>query len=139
MIFAKRTCGTSADCRVPVYASVGAGQSCIVAVPFDEVVVTRGQRPKVIWQIDALDPGDGFDYQFDPVNGVVIVGNTAQDYTDGQPQGPEKFRWTSVNGRVSELKYSVSLQRRARAGGGSGAGPWLPCPVLDPKIINDGP
>jgi hypothetical protein len=128
-------CSTDRDCPVPVYVSVGQGQSCVVEVSFEAVRVSKGKHPKVVWNLVSLDPADGFEYQFDRTLGIDIDRNDpTQDFDDGQRQGDGKFSWRSVNKRPRDFKYTVNVERRT---GHSGS--WVNCPPLDPKIINDGP
>lgn len=128
-------CSTDRDCPVPVYVSVGQGQSCVVRVSFETVRISQGKHPKVVWNLESLDPGDGYDYQFDRALGVVIDRNDpTQDFEDGHREGDGKFSWKSVNRRQGDFKYTVNVARRT-----GHAGSWVNCTPLDPKMINDGP
>ena len=126
-------CASNNNCRVPVYVATDPQQLCVVLVPFDEVHVGKGKQPLVVWELDALDPSDGYDYQFDNAGVFFKTGITDQDFIPGPGMGPTRFSWKSVNMRKLPFDYGVKIQRRLGHGGD-----WSPCPTLDPQMVNDG-
>ena len=127
-------CASDDECFVGVYASVGNEGECVVQTLVDDIKVGNRKYPKVTWHLEKADPeNDPFDYQFDPVVGIVIVGNVpSQDFEDPKPAGKLKFKTKSVHARPSSFKYTVQVQRSL-----SYKVSWSPCTLLDPRIINE--
>lgn len=124
------------DAYVSVWTD-GAG-ICRLAVSDEEIEVPPGNSPNLIWQLRPLNPGDGFQYQFDTVNGIAFKPTpavTPADFDSNDVLGPRnsKYKWRSVNRRPFTAHYNVNVQRRVPSG------TWASCPVLDPRIVNDGP
>lgn len=142
-------CPRNATCQVRVYPSVGPNQECKVWPEFEDLIVAPGQTPKMRWQIKP-GPHDRYDYEFvigPPVNGVKIIGNTAEDfdspgYDTNWHGGRDKktFKWENRHLRPRPgmppiaFPYELFIQRRLH--GAPSTDPWLPCPMVDPTIIN---
>lgn len=127
-------CKNNNDCSFPVYVSVADDGSCRVQLPFETVTITKGKNPNIDWNLELMDTGDPNRYRFDPVSGVIIVGNDPTlDFDHGGPQGDKKFRWKSVNKRAKTFDYTVAVQRRPDP-----QTPWANCTTLDPRIVNQG-
>ncbi|HEY9237298.1 MAG TPA: hypothetical protein VIP10_00545 [Burkholderiaceae bacterium] len=123
-------------CDVQVKVWTDPAGVCRLQVSDDTIQVSRGRSPVLTWQLKPLNPADGYDYRFNAASGVAFKASspiTAQDFVGGNAVGHDKYRWRAVNGRARDFFYDVNLQRKGASGG------WADCPVLDPRIVNDGP
>lgn len=125
---------TACDAYVKVWTD--GGGVCRLQLSDDTIEVQRGHKPVLTWQLRQLNPSDGYQYRFNEQTGVAFKDPsrvTLNDFDSNHAVGQDKYRWRSVNGRAGDFYYSVNLERRPNGG------LWLPCPVLDPRIVNDGP
>jgi hypothetical protein len=123
-------------CDAYVNVWTDSGGTCRLQVSDNTIRVPRNSSPVLTWQLRQLNQTDGYDYRFNAASGIEFKSSspiTAQDFDNKQAVGHDKYRWRSVNGRAGEFFYNVNVQRK------DGSGTWSDCPVLDPRIVNDGP
>jgi hypothetical protein len=123
------------DAYVKVWTDPGG--TCRLQVSDETITVPRTKSPVLTWQLRPQNTADGFDYQFDPATGIAFKTTspiTPDDFGGNQVLGPDnsKYKWKAVNKRARAFFYNVNVQRRVPGGA------WANCPVLDPRIVNDG-
>ena len=105
------------DVSITVYNNDCSISTNILAAP-DRAPIARGnQNPNIEWTIAT----DGFTF---PANGIDFGGDS--QFTNGNRQGPTKFRWMDKNSDDQYHKYTVNLLRPDGTA----------CPPLDPGVIN---
>ena len=125
-------------CDVYVMVWTEADGTCRLQVSDWSIEVPRSKSPVLTWQLRPLNPSDGYDYRFNSTTGIEFKPTspiTSRDFDGNHAIGHDKYSWRAVNGYPPpqrEFFYNVNVQRKP------GTGPWADCPVLDPRIVNDG-
>lgn len=104
------------NCDVQVAVSCSLGMFCIASVDSTTVQVTRGNSPKITWQL--ISPG----YTF-PSNGIVIANGGAEFNCRVEANG-RRFACENRHTTTGKYKYTVNLTGSP------------PVPPLDPWIDN---
>ena len=107
---------TGPNCDVQVAVSCSLGFFCVASVDSTTVLVTRGNSPKITWQM--VSPG----YTF-PSNGIVIANGGAEFDCRLEADG-RRFACNNRHTTSGKYKYTVNIT-------GSPA-----VPPLDPWIDN---
>ena len=122
MMGAAAKCGGSGGppcaITITVYGNCG-DASYIAANPDPQPVDKRGNNPNIDWEINTANPG----YKF-AANGIDFHGDP--QFTNGQQQGPTKFRWMDKNSDDKYHKYAINLLRPDGSA----------CALKDPGIVN---
>ena len=129
-------CPASA-CDAYVKVWTDSGGICRLQVSDDKIEVPRSRSPVLTWQLRPQNTADGFEYRFDTTTGIAFKTRspiTPDDFDGNQVLGPgdSRYKWRAVNKRAGTFYYNVNVQRRVPGG------VWANCPVLDPRIVNDG-
>ena len=119
--------------RVRVFVKAD-GAGCKAEVEFDKIILRHGRKNHKIVYILDKERGDKADYFFDPVNGVTVLDDAAQQSTEREPDAGDKrkrFKITSRNDRNDKyvIAYVVSVLR-------DGPTP-VACEAVDPTIENE--
>jgi len=107
------------NCPIAVTVYGDCSNANVIAAYPDPLPVKRGNgNPNIEWTI-----GDEYPYTF-AANGIDFHGDP--QFTNGNRQGPKKFKWMDKNSDDQYHKYAINL---LRADGSA-------CPTKDPGIIN---